>query len=99
MSGDPGPWLNKKALPYGELTSGKRDLNPRHPGPKPDALPAALLPVTFNYIIVFIIFNQVSNKSFFNFFLLFFTVKAEVFSVDIIPQKLYILDTFYIFIY
>ena len=28
------------------IKSGKRDLNPRHPGPKPDALPAALLPVT-----------------------------------------------------
>ena len=37
--------LNKKALLNRELNSGKRDLNPRHPGPKPDALPAALLPV------------------------------------------------------
>ena len=39
-------WLNKKRLSITEsLKSGKRDLNPRHPGPKPDALPAALLPV------------------------------------------------------
>ena len=26
--------LNKKALLNRELNSGKRDLNPRHPGPK-----------------------------------------------------------------
>ena len=40
----------KKALLFRELLSGKRDLNPRHPGPKPDALPAALLPVACSII-------------------------------------------------